>query len=186
VAASAVEIDDEQIVIRHVYVERRMTPLDEYVKETDEVRLRAAVQDYGDAIVELAGAGIFPGDMLPKNFGVTRYGRVVFYDYDEIAWMIDCNFRRLPTPSTTDEETAGEPWFSVGPSDVFPEELPGFLFPPGAARAILAEAHPELGDPAFWIGVQERIRAGVHEDVLPYPQAIRFSIRYASERAQLT
>jgi isocitrate dehydrogenase kinase/phosphatase len=186
VAASAVEIDDEQIVIRHVYIERRMTPLDEYVKETDEVRLRAAVQDYGDAIVELAGAGIFPGDMLPKNFGVTRYGRVVFYDYDEIAWMIDCNFRRLPTPSTTDEETAGEPWFSVGPSDVFPEELPGFLFPPGAARAILAEAHPELGDPAFWIGVQERIRAGVHEDVLPYPQAIRFSIRYASERAQLT
>jgi isocitrate dehydrogenase kinase/phosphatase len=182
VAASQVELDDEQIVIRHVYIERRMTPLDEYVKDADEARLRAAVQDYGDAIVELAGAGIFPGDMLPKNFGVTRYGRVVFYDYDEIAWMTDCNFRGLPSPSSTDEETAGEPWFSIGPGDVFPEQLLALLFAPGQARRLLAELHPELGDPAFWVSIQERIRAGIHGDVFAYPQTIRFSRRYADEQ----
>jgi isocitrate dehydrogenase kinase/phosphatase len=178
VAASSIEIEDEVIVIRHLYIERRMTPLDEYVKTADDERLRAALQEYGDAIADLAGAGIFPGDMLPKNFGVTRYGRVVFYDYDEIAWITDINFRRLPQPSTADEETAGEPWFSVAANDVFPEELPRFMCPPGRARDILAELHAELGDPAFWIAAQERFRAGVQGDLFPYPQSIRFSKRY--------
>jgi isocitrate dehydrogenase kinase/phosphatase len=179
VAPSAIEIEEERIVVRHVYIERRMTPLDEYIKGADEDRLRGALQEYGDAIKELAGAGIFPGDMLPKNFGVTRYGRVVFYDYDEIAWMTECNFRRLPSARSADEETAGEPWFSVGPNDVFPEELPNFLCPPGPARSLLAELHPELGDPTFWVATQERIRAGIQDDVFPYPQAIRFSRRYS-------
>jgi isocitrate dehydrogenase kinase/phosphatase len=112
---------------------------------------------------------------------VTRYGRVVFYDYDEIAWMTECNFRRLPSATSADEETAGEPWFSVGPNDVFPEELPRFLCPPGRARALLHELHPELGDPTFWIAAQERIRAGIQDDVYPYPQAIRFSRRFSGD-----
>ncbi len=179
VAPSAVEIEGDRLVVRHVYIERRLTPLDEYLRDADEEHMRAALQEYGDAIKELAGAGIFPGDMLPKNFGVTRYGRVVFYDYDEIAWMTDCNFRRLPTATSSDEETAGEPWFSVGPNDVFPEELPRFLCPEGRARALMRELHPELGDPAFWVSVQERIRKGIQDDVFPYPQSIRFSRRFA-------
>jgi isocitrate dehydrogenase kinase/phosphatase len=180
VAKSSIEIEDDRIVIRHVYIERRMTPLDVYVKAADDERLRAAIQEYGDAIKDLAGAGIFPGDMLPKNFGVTRFGRVVFYDYDELAWLTDINFRRMPTASTSDEETAGEPWFSVGPNDVFPEELPRFLCPPGRARQLLGELHPELADPVFWIDAQERLREGVQRDVFPYPQRIRFSKRFAA------
>jgi isocitrate dehydrogenase kinase/phosphatase len=180
VAASSIEIDDDQIVIRHVYIERRMTPLDVYIRQAEEEPLRAAIGEYGAAIRELAGADIFPGDLLPKNFGVTRYGRVVFYDYDEIAPMTECNFRRLPTASSSDEETAGEPWFSVGPHDIFPEELPAFLFPPGRARTLFLELCPELLDPAFWVATQDRIRAGIQDDVFPYPQDIRFSSRFGA------
>jgi isocitrate dehydrogenase kinase/phosphatase len=180
VAASSIEIDGDHIVIRHVYIERRMTPLDVYVREADDERLRAAIGEYGAAIRELAGADIFPGDLLPKNFGVTRYGRVVFYDYDEISRLTECNFRRLPTASSFDEETAGEPWFSVGPHDIFPQELPAFLFSPGRARDIFLELCPELADPAFWVAAQERIRAGIQDDVFPYPQEIRFSARFGA------
>ena len=157
-----------------------MTPLDVYVKDADEAHLRAAIGEYGAAIRELAGADIFPGDLLPKNFGVTRYGRVVFYDYDEICRMTECNFRRLPTASSVDEETAGEPWFSVGPRDIFPEELPRFLFRPGRARELFLELCPDLADPAFWVATQERIRAGIQDDVFPYPQEIRFSRRFGA------
>jgi isocitrate dehydrogenase kinase/phosphatase len=180
VAASGIEIDGAQLVLRHVYIERRMTPLDVYIRTADEAHLRAAIGEYGAAISELAAAGIFPGDLLTKNFGVTRYGRVVFYDYDEIAPMTEVNFRRLPTASTSDEETAGEPWYSVGPRDVFPEELPRFLFAPGRARDIFLELYPQLADPAFWVATQERIRAGVQGDVFPYPQSIRFGQRFAA------
>jgi isocitrate dehydrogenase kinase/phosphatase len=182
VAASSVEIDGEQLVIRHVYIERRMTPLDVYMRdagaEGDETRLRQCVREYGAAIQELAGANIFPGDMVPKNFGVTRYGRVVFYDYDEIAPLSEYSFRRLPAASRDDEETAGEPWFSVGPNDVFPEELPTFLLPQGHARDLWLSLYAHLADPAFWVATQERIRAGLQDDVFPYPQEIRFRNRF--------
>jgi isocitrate dehydrogenase kinase/phosphatase len=180
VAASSIEIDGDQIVIRHVYIERRMTPLDVYLHDADEAHVRAAIGEYGAAIRELASADIFPGDLLPKNFGVTRYGRVVFYDYDEICRITECNFRRLPTASSSDEETAGEPWFSVGPHDIFPEELPAFLFPPGRSRALFVDMCRDLLDPAFWVATQERIRAGIEDDVSPYPQDLRFSSRFGA------
>ena len=167
VAPSQIEFDDEQVVIRHVYIERRMTPLDVYLRDADEARMRGAINDYADAIEELAGANIFAGDLLPKNFGVTRYGRVVFYDYDEIMPLTDVEFRRLPAVS------------GIGPRDVFPEELPQFLLPRGRSRELLEQMRPELSDPAFWIAMQDRIRGGVQSDALPYPQDIRFSRRFA-------
>ena len=169
VAPSQIEIDDEQIVIRHLYIERRMTPLDVYVRTADEPHLRAVIAEFGDAIAELAGANIFAGDLLPKNFGVTRYGRVVFYDYDEIVPLTDCEFRRLPAVS------------GVGPRDIFPEELPQFLLPRGRARELFAELHPELCDPAFWIAAQERIRQGASSDTLPYPADLRFGARFGPQ-----
>ena len=151
-----------------------MMPLDIYLRDADEAAMRHCVNEYGAAIKELASANIFPGDLLLKNFGVTRYGRVVFYDYDEIALLTEFNFRRLPEATTDDEETYGEPWFSVGPNDVFPEEFPTFLFSPGPSRDVFLELHADLADPAFWIATQERIRANIQDDVFPYPQDIRF------------
>ena len=178
-AASNIEFEDDKVVIKHVYIERRMQPLNIHVEECrrdgDEAKLRYALREYGNAIKELAGAGIFPGDMLLKNFGVTRHGRVVFYDYDEIADMIDCNFRRIPPPRSLEDEMSAEPYYTVGPHDVFPEQFAHFLVSDPQARENLLERHADLMDPGFWAGKQERLRAGVQEDVFPYAESARFS-----------
>ena len=177
-AASSIEFEGDRVVIKHMYIERRMTPLNLYLEEAaqdgDAARSRHALHEYGSAIKELAGAGIFPGDMLLKNFGVTRHNRVVFYDYDEIAYMTDCNFRRIPPPRSYEDEMAAEPYWSIGPNDVFPEQFDKFLVTGDAARAVFLEKHADLMDPAFWSGKQERIRAGIEEEIFPYPEEIRF------------
>jgi isocitrate dehydrogenase kinase/phosphatase len=176
--ASIIEFDGEAIVIGHVYIERRMQPLNIHVEELrrdgDEARLRAVLREYGNAIKELAGAGIFPGDMLLKNFGVTRHERVVFYDYDEIQPMTDMTFRRIPPARSYEEELAAEPYWSIGPSDVFPEQFERFLVADPRARDSFLEYHRELLDPGFWNDKQERLRAGIQEDVFPYPEEARF------------
>ena len=177
-AASNIEFEGDRVVIKHMYIERRMQPLNLYLEEArgdrDATRIRQALHEYGTAIKEIAGAGIFPGDMLLKNFGVTRHNRVVFYDYDEIAYLAECNFRRIPPPRTPEDEMAAEPYWSVGPNDVFPEQFARFLVTDPAAREVFLERHADLMDPDFWTGKQTRVRAGVHEDVYPYPEEIRF------------
>ena len=176
--ASVVEIDGDQLVIGHVYIERRMQPLNIHVEECrrdgDEARLRYALREYGNAIKELAGAGIFPGDMLLKNFGVTRHDRVVFYDYDEIQPITEVAFKRIPPAASYEEELAAEPYWRVGEGDVFPEQFEHFLVANPRAREIFYEYHRDLLDPAFWAAKQARWRAGVLEDVFPYPEEIRF------------
>ncbi len=177
-ATSSIEFEGDQIVIKHMYIERRMVPLNLYVEQAvhdgDEAGLRHALDEYGNAIKELAGANIFPGDMLLKNFGVTRHNRVVFYDYDEIAYMTDCNFRRIPPPTSFEDEMAAEPYWSVGPNDVFPEQFERFLVANPRAREIFLERHRDLTDPQFWTDSQARIRAGIQEDVFSYPESCRF------------
>jgi isocitrate dehydrogenase kinase/phosphatase len=177
-AASNIEFEGDKVVIKHMYIERRMQPLNLYLEEAkgdrDAARIRQALHEYGYAIKEIAGAGIFPGDMLLKNFGVTRHNRVVFYDYDEIVYMTECNFRRIPPPRTPEDEMSAEPYWSVGPNDVFPEQFARFLVTDPAAREIFLERHADLMDPEFWSGKQARVRAGVHEDVFPYPEDVRF------------
>jgi isocitrate dehydrogenase kinase/phosphatase len=177
-AASNIELEEDKVVIKHVYIERRMQPLNLFLAEAtadhDAARVRQALHEYGYAIKELAGAGIFPGDMLLKNFGVTRHNRVVFYDYDEIAYMIDCNFRRIPPPRSIEDEMAAEPYYSVGPHDVFPEQFAKFLVSDPQAREVFLERHADLMQPEYWAGKQARIRAGIQEDVYPYPEDIRF------------
>jgi isocitrate dehydrogenase kinase/phosphatase len=184
-AASNIEFEGDQLVLRHVYIERRMQPLNLYLEEAaqdgDEGRLRHGLGEYGAAIKELAGAGIFPGDMLLKNFGVTRHNRVVFYDYDEIAYLTECNFRRIPPPGSFEDEMAGEPYWSIGPSDVFPEQFARFLVTGEAAREMFLERHADLMDPEFWAGKQARIRAGLEDHVYPYPEACRFKRRRTGE-----
>jgi isocitrate dehydrogenase kinase/phosphatase len=184
-AASNIEIEGDRLVIRHLYIERRMQPLNLYLEEAaqdgDQGRLRHALGEYGVAIKELAGAGIFPGDMLLKNFGVTRHNRVVFYDYDEIAYLSECNFRSIPPPRSYEDELAAEPYWSIGPSDIFPEQFEKFLVTGEAARRIFLERHADLMDPAFWAGKQARIRAGLEEHVYPYPESVRFRRRHAGK-----
>jgi isocitrate dehydrogenase kinase/phosphatase len=191
-APSQLEIGDRdgngemELVLKHVYIERRMIPLNIYLQEAFDLlaqpeharragkQLEHAVIEYGNAIKDMVSANIFPGDMLWKNFGVTRGGKVVFYDYDEIEYLTDCNFRKVPTPRTEEEEMSGEVWYSVGPKDVFPETFGPFLLGNESVRAAFMAHHADLLDPAFWQSHKERIQAGQMLDVFPYDEAQRF------------
>jgi isocitrate dehydrogenase kinase/phosphatase len=172
-AASSVTVDETSVAIRHLYTERRMVPLNLYLKLVDGASAREAVIDYGKAVKELASANIFPGDLLLKNFGVTRHGRVVFYDYDELCLLTDCNFRRMPQPRSPQEEFSAEVWFAVGEADIFPEEFRTFLGLQGPTREDFLERHEDLFDVGFWTETQARLRAGEIMDVFPYRQSNR-------------
>jgi isocitrate dehydrogenase kinase/phosphatase len=172
-ATRSVSIDAEHVTLHHVYVERRLAPLDLYVREANPIKARAAIVDYGRAIKNLAAANIFPGDMLLKNFGVTSGGRVVFYDYDEIVPLTQCKFREMPDSDRADEEMSAEPWFGVGDDDVFPEEFTRFLGIRGDLRQAFDEHHADLFGVRFWTRMQERLDAGEVIEIFPYKRSRR-------------
>jgi isocitrate dehydrogenase kinase/phosphatase len=180
---SQIELDEDVLVIKHVYIERRMIPLNIYLQDAGPEQMAHAVIEYGNAIKDLVAANIFPGDMLWKNFGVTRHGKVVFYDYDEIEYITDCNFRRVPTPRNEEEEMSGEVWYTVGPKDVFPETFGPFLLGNQAVREVFMKHHADLLDAAFWQGHKERIKAGHVYDVFPYDPHKRFAHTRAASKA---
>ncbi|MDZ4356287.1 MAG: bifunctional isocitrate dehydrogenase kinase/phosphatase [Variovorax sp.] len=177
---------DTEVILKHCYIERRMIPLNIYLQEAfdalqvrgDDANTRAqlerAVIEYGNAIKDLVAANIFPGDMLWKNFGITRHGKVVFYDYDEIEYITDCNFRRVPQPRNEEDEMSGEVWYTVGKHDVFPETFGPFLLGNPVVREVFMRHHADLLDAAFWQSHKERIAAGHVHDVFPYERDRRF------------
>jgi isocitrate dehydrogenase kinase/phosphatase len=196
-APSQLEISDRdgdgttEVIIKHVYIERRMIPLNIYLQEAFDagganaadtspaaVRAREQIErgviEYGNAIKDLVAANIFPGDMLWKNFGITRHGKVVFYDYDEIEYITDCKFRKVPAPRNEEDEMSGEVWYSVGPHDVFPETFGPFLLGNPAVRAIFMKHHADLLEASFWQAHKDRILAGHVHDVFPYDKEKRF------------
>jgi isocitrate dehydrogenase kinase/phosphatase len=172
-AGESVRVEDGRVVIRHLYTERRLRPLDLYLREAGEEAARAAVGDYGCAIKDLACANVFPGDLLLKNFGVSRHGRVIFYDYDEISLLTEVRFRSLPVARNDEDEMSAEPWFSVEEGDVFPEEFLPFLVPAGPLRERFLEEHGDLLTAGFWREMQRRQEAGEIPDFYPYPQERR-------------
>jgi len=174
VAPSQIEIRDQDILIKHLYTERYMTPLNIYLETADDDQIRSAMEEYGNCIKQLAAANIFPGDMPLKNFGVTRHGRVVFYDYDEIATLTECNFRRIPQPRTEQEEMQSGTWYTVAPEDIFPEEFRLFFSGNVKARKMFEKIHSELYELEFWTDLQDKIRNGYVVDVFPYRRAKRF------------
>ncbi|MBL0421766.1 bifunctional isocitrate dehydrogenase kinase/phosphatase [Ramlibacter sp. AW1] len=192
-APSQLEISDrdgdgrEEVIIKHLYIERRMIPLNIYLQEAFDAgalgQVERAVIEYGNAIKDLVAANIFPGDMLWKNFGVTRHGKVVFYDYDEIEYLTDCHFRHVPQARTEEEELSGEVWWRVGPRDVFPETFAPFLLGNPTVREVFMRHHADLLDPAFWQMHKERIQSGHVFDVFPYEHDKRFVYQASSELA---
>jgi isocitrate dehydrogenase kinase/phosphatase len=159
---------DNQVIFKHCYIERRLTPLNLYLQKTDPVAARKVVYDYGQAIRDLALSNIFPGDLLIKNFGVTRYGRVIFYDYDELCMVTDCNFRELPPPQTMEDEMRSEAWFYVADNDVFPEQFISFLGFGKELESFFLEWHNEILTARYWRDLQTQHRMGRVLDVLPY------------------
>ncbi len=173
----SLSIEGDHVVVRHCFVERRLRPLDLYLGEAESYAAAAAVLDYGQALKDLATSNIFAGDLLPKNFGVTRSGRVIFYDYDELRLMTECRFRRLPEAEDDALEFSSEPWFNVEENDVFPEQFPRFMGLNNAHLARLREVHGELFDPSWWQAIQSRLIKGEALDVPPYAQTARLSDR---------
>ena len=177
-APSLVEYEEGRIIIRHLYIERRMVPLNMFLAKAEQSGndqlIEHGIVEYGKAIKELVAANIFPGDMLYKNFGVTRHGRVVFYDYDEIEYITDCVFRHIPEPRNEEDEMSAEPWYPIGKHDVFPEQFGRFLLGNAKIRKYFMQHHADLLSRDFWQTRKERIVAGHIEDVYPYPQHIRF------------
>ncbi|OZI33757.1 bifunctional isocitrate dehydrogenase kinase/phosphatase [Bordetella genomosp. 5] len=167
-APSLLEETDDTLIIRHVYIERRMTPLNLYLRHASDTHVDRAVRDYGDAIRQLASANIFPGDMLYKNFGMTRLGRVVFYDYDEIQRLTEMQFRAIPPAPDEEAEMSGEAWYPVGANDVFPEEFESFLLGDPRVRRAFMRHHAELLQPDWWQACQARVARGRIDDFFPY------------------
>lgn len=172
-ASRSVRVEGDQVAISHVYAERRVRPLDLYLTESVEAPAVRAALDYGQAIRDLASTGIFPGDVLLKNFGVTRHGRVVFYDYDELRLLEECRFCAWPEPRYPEDELADEPWFYVAPNDVFPEELGRFVPFTGGRRDAYLAAHGRLYTLEYWQDLQSRLAAGEVVDIFPYGEERR-------------
>ena len=186
-APSQIEHKGDYIVVRHLYIERRMTPLNLFLTEADEAARIRAMRDYGDALRELAAINIFPGDLLFKNFGVTRYGRIVFYDYDEIEYMTDCNFRPIPPQPPGWDDMSSDVWYSVGPHDVFPEEFATFLLTDPQLRNAFVAFHADLLGAPWWDAMRQANASGRQIEVLSYPASVRFapadtpaSVRFAT------
>lgn len=181
--ASKVKVTEDTVEIEHLYIEKKMIPLNLFLENAGAEAAEEVIDGYGKAIKDLAAVNIFPGDMLLKNFGVTRLRRVVFYDYDEIGFLTDYNFRRIPEARSYEDELASEPWYSVGEKDVFPEEFPRFLIGKRDIRELFYKLHGDLYDVAFWRQMQQRIQAGELFDVFPYDESLRFDNRIEKKRA---
>ncbi len=177
-APSMIEYEGDCIVIRHVYIERRMVPLNMFLQNGTEADIEHAVKEYGDAVKELIQANIFPGDLLYKNFGVTRHGRVVFYDYDEIEYLTDCNIRHVPQAQSEEDELSAETWYAVGPHDIFPETYGTFLLGDPTVRRYFMRHHADIFDPALWQRHKEQLLKGELPDFFPYDRSARFCNRY--------
>ncbi|MGD8461288.1 MAG: bifunctional isocitrate dehydrogenase kinase/phosphatase [Desulfobacterales bacterium] len=172
-ATQTVKIENNHVILSHAYVERRVTPLNIYLQKAEAAAARNAVIDFGAAIKDLAVSNIFPGDILLKNFGVTRHGRVVFYDYDELCPLTTCNFRNIPQPASYEDELAAEPWYVVGENDVFPQEFKHFLGLTDHLLEIFLEHHSDLLDVDFWQKAQAAVKAGELPHIYPYAQSRR-------------
>lgn len=175
VAPSLITQRGKALILGHCYVERRMTPLNLFLQDASDQALEAVMDEYGNSIKQLAAANIFPGDMLLKNFGVTRHGRVVFYDYDEIVPLLDCNFRKIPEPRNEIEEMASQPWYTVAPNDIFPEEFRLFFSGNQRARKAFDSRHSDLYEARFWQSLQDQISSGYVESFYPYRRKLRFA-----------
>ncbi|WP_166376222.1 bifunctional isocitrate dehydrogenase kinase/phosphatase [Pseudoalteromonas sp. Z9A4] len=171
---SSMVISGKALILKHVYVERKMTPLNLYINQCDNKTLERVMHDYGKAIKELAGANIFPGDMLMKNFGVTRWGRVVFYDFDEICPLTDCNFREVPQTQNALEELSSNSYFDIAENDIFPSQFKVFFSANEIAFNYFNNEHSNLFLATFWQGCQQQVHNGYLPDVYPYKQSWRF------------
>ena len=166
--AETIHVEGDKLIIDHVYIERRVRPLNLYIREVNRNEAELAIIDYGQTIKDLANTNIFPGDLLLKNFGVTKHRRVVFYDYDEVALVTECNFRDMPTPRDDEDIMRSDSWFYVGDHDMFPEEFIKFLAMGAELRSLFLQVHGDLLTAKYWRDIKNKHLAGEISLVVPY------------------
>jgi len=171
----SVRVDNNRVLVQHCFVQRRVRPLDLYLRESPQDEAEAMVLDYGQAIKDLARSNLFPGDLFLKNFGVTRSRRCVFYDYDEVSLITELNFRSVPPARSEEEEFADQPWYPVERGDVFPEHFPRFIDLSPGHRTLFKQAHGDLFEPGWWRNLQDKLRRDPTGDVCPYPSGARLA-----------
>ena len=184
-APSSVRAEGDQVVFRYLYAERQITPLDVYLADPaipEEAKAKAAI-DYGYAIKDLAVAGIFVGDYLPKNFGVNRLGRVMLYDYDDLDDLGNWRFRKLPEPPEWAESLPYEDWLSKTERDVFPEHDFRIFTVPAHETATFLKHHADVLDPDFWNAIKDQLQSGSVPEFYPYAQAKRLPTRLGKDDA---
>ena len=167
-AAESVRKEGNNLILKRVYTERRVRPLNLYINEVAEEEAIAAIIDYGQSIKDLAQTNIFTGDLLLKNFGVTLHKRVIFYDYDEVTLITDCNFREIPQASDFEDEMLADTWYYVNANDIFPEEFIKFLSMNETLKAEFIKHHGDLLTAEYWRQVQDKHIKGEVSLVVPY------------------
>ena len=172
-AANTVEIQGDYLLIKHSYIERRMTPLNLYLQECSPEQAEEVIIDFGQSIKDLAANNIFPGDLLLKNFGVTSNGRVIFYDYDELCLLQECNYRKFPKAQSYEQQMASDAWFYVADNDVFPEQFTEFLGLDGRYLEVFMEHHADVLDYKFWQELQAKHEDGALIEFLPYRNSLK-------------
>jgi len=177
--AESVEIQDDKLLIKHCYIERRITPLNLYLQQNTGYLAKKVLIDFGQCIKELAANNIFPGDMLLKNFGVTRNERVIFYDYDELGLLQEYNFRKMPQAQTYDQMMSGGAWYYVAENDVFPEQFVQFIGLEGEMLETFLKHHSDVVDYQFWNQLKEKHADGALIEFLPYREALKGSVKYS-------
>lgn len=167
-ASESIRKEGDKLLLQHAYVERRVRPLNLYIQEASEEEAIYAIIDYGQTIKDLAQTNIFTGDLLLKNFGVTQHNRVIFYDYDEVILVTDCNFRDIPEASEFEDEMLADTWYFVGENDIFPEEFIRFLAMSEPVKAAFMKYHQDLLTSEYWRKVQNQHLKGEVSLVVPY------------------
>jgi isocitrate dehydrogenase kinase/phosphatase len=167
-ASLNVRKEEDNIILKHVYIERRVRPLNLYINENPFDESVRAIIDYGEAIKDLAKTNIFPGDLLLKNFGVTQHNRIIFYDYDEVSLVTDCNFRDIPESNSIEDEMQAENWYFVGEHDIFPEEFIRFLAMNDKLKTEFMKYHKDLLTSKYWRRIKNQHLKGQALLVIPY------------------
>jgi isocitrate dehydrogenase kinase/phosphatase len=171
-ASESVRKEGNNLLLQRVYIERRVRPLNLYINEVSEEEATHAVIDYGQTIKDLAKTNIFTGDLLLKNFGVTAHKRVIFYDYDEVSLVTDCNFRDIPEASDFEDEMLADTWYYVGENDIFPEEFIRFLSMNEHLKTEFMKYHKDLLTAEYWRRIQQQHAKGEVSLVVPYTSTI--------------
>lgn len=179
-ARGNITITDEYVILHHLYVQRKVVPLPMYFQnEKNPEEIRQVLIDFGYFLKDLAASGVFPCDLFNTwNYGVTHWGRVVLFDYDDVLPIEQITFRVKPEPKNEFEETEPEENRIVATQDdFFMDEIDRYSGIPPLLKGVFKSVHGDLYTMKFWDDLTGQLRNGEIFDVIPYDRNKRFHDR---------